>query len=138
MLIFKADVALTPHPAGARLLGSLERVARTWPFDIEITSGSEQFALHGPENPHTRGYAFDLRSHGFTAEQKAAFVGAVLMDLREDDEEDAPQDVDSGDPHAQGSATRYWYMQVENIGTPSEHFHCQLRKGVTWPERLDV
>ncbi|MEY2873114.1 MAG: hypothetical protein RLZZ373_485, partial [Pseudomonadota bacterium] len=78
ILRFKDGVTLKPDPAGARLLGAIERVTRVWSTDITITAGSDNHPL---TDPHTLGRAFDIRTHGMSDSQKKLFLTSVLQDL---------------------------------------------------------
>lgn len=110
-------------PAGFRLLGSLDRVARGFPVDLTITSGTDG---HGPADPHTLGKGYDIRTHGLTKEQKVFVLREVLIDLQED-ATDAPLETSIG------LATRFFYGQLEHPGQPGEHLHFQCRKGRVYP-----
>ena len=98
-------------PAGARILEVLKRIVPAYPFDVIITSARD--GTHsGPEDPHHKGEAFDLRTHGLTDDQKAL----LLLDLRE----------------TLYKAPRKFYAFLEAPGQPYEHIHVQKRKGTTY------
>lgn len=121
VLRVKPGVAFAPiAPAGFRLLGALDRVARSLAHDLTITAGSDS---HPPSDPHSLGNAYDIRTHDLTPEQKAHVLRAVLLDLHESDM-DAPLEVSGG------LATMYFFGWLEHPGTPNEHLHFQLRKGI--------
>lgn len=122
-VLFKAGVTLRPHPAGARILGSLDRIARELPYDLTVTCGAD---AHPVGNPHTRGCAFDVRVHGLSADQRLYVLRAVLLDLQED-ATDAPLETSGG------LATRRFFGWLEHPGTANEHLHFQLRKGRVFP-----
>lgn len=119
ILRYKDGVTLRPDPAGARLLGSIERVTRTWPTDMTVTAGSDG---HKPGDPHTLGRGFDVRTHGLDDHQKSAFLNLVLADL--DDGALVEQKI-TGIWYA--ANTKIWFAQVENYNTDTEHLHFQLR-----------
>lgn len=125
VLLIKPGVSFTGlAPAGLRLLGALDRVVRAQAFDLILTCGTDS---HPPNDPHSRGCAFDVRTHNLTEEQKQYVLRAVLADLME------PDAVDPILPVSIGLATRYWYVQLENPGEITEHMHMQLRRGVNFP-----
>jgi len=124
-LLFKRGVTLTPHPAGARLLGSLDRVARIRAADLTVTSGSDG---HPATSSHGRGRAFDVRTHGLTDIEKVELLNDVLDDL--DDGQTTTLTI-AGIWWAR--ATDHWFGQIEAHGQPNEHLHLQLRNGRTFP-----
>ena len=126
MLRFKDDVTLTPNAAGARLLGSIERVARTWPTDIIVSCGSDS---HPPKNPHTRGCAFDVRTHGLLHGDKELLIVKVMIDVRDGGEADVPLAL--SDVSNFNRATARYFGQLEKLDLPDEHAHFQLRNGKT-------
>ena len=78
-----------------------------WVFTVHkaacvITCGTE---AHGPDDPHTNGFAVDLRSKHLPAEAKPV----VLDELRR---------VLGG----------IYTVILENEGEDTEHFHIQIRK----------
>jgi hypothetical protein len=110
-------------PAGVRLLGALERTARRLQLPLLITCACEQ---HPPDDPHSKGEAYDVRSWSFTPAQKDAVLRQVLLELS-DGETDAPTVTGIG------LATARFYGQLEHPGHPKEHFHFQRRKGTVYP-----
>lgn len=127
-LRFKDGVTLTPNAAGARLLGSIERAARTWPTDLTVTAGSDS---HPPTDPHTLGQAFDVRTHGMLDGDKQALLRRVLEDLEDSAHDVAALMVLPGIWFA--LATTRWFGQIEHHNEPTEHAHVQLRNGRTFP-----
>jgi hypothetical protein len=109
-------------PAGFRLLGALERTARRFEMPLVITCACE---AHPAADPHAKGEAYDVRTHGLTPAQKALVLRETLLDLS-DGEADAPMLA------GLGAATRRFYGQIEHAGTPAEHLHVQRRKGTTY------
>lgn len=110
-------------PAGFRLLGSLDRVARSMHNDLTITCGSDS---HPASDPHTLGRAYDVRTHDLTAEQKSFLLRGLMLDLQEA-ENDAPVPVGGG------LATTRFFAFIEDPGRDNEHLHAQQRKGVSYP-----
>ena len=105
------DFGTVLAPAGARILEVVKRLVASYPFDATITSARD--GVHsGPGDPHHKGEAFDLRTHGLTDDQKAL----LLADLRE----------------TLYKTPRKFYAFLEAPGTPNEHIHCQRRKGETY------
>lgn len=110
-------------PAGFRLLGSLDRVARAMPVDLVITCGTDS---HPASDPHTLGRAYDVRTHDLTPEQKDFVLHGVLLDLQTG-ASDAPMATSSG------FATSLFFGWLEHPGEDGEHLHFQQRKGVSFP-----
>lgn len=116
------------EPGGFRILGALDRVVRTLPYDLMVTCGSDS---HGPMDPHTLGKACDVRTHGLTGDQKRFVLRAVMLDLRLDDADDPEVLPLAGIPD--NFATRSFFGQLEHPGDATEHLHFQVRKSVTFP-----
>ena len=120
----KTDVKFTRiRPGGFRLLSALERTARTMGHDLTITSGAE---AHAATNPHTRGEAYDVRTHDLTPEQKVQLLVLTMSDLK-DDASEVIQEVSGG------LATARFFGFLEAADTPNEHAHFQRRRGRTYP-----
>jgi hypothetical protein len=97
-------------PGGFRILEAVTSVARGVGLDLCITSACD--GTHsGPNDPHHRGEAYDVRSHDFTAPQKATILAALETQL----------------------ALEQFYFFLESPGTDNEHFHIQVKKGTTYP-----
>lgn len=95
-------------PAGFRILWALTEVATGSEQPVEITSACD--GLHsGPDDPHHRGEAYDVRCHDYPDP-------AILL-----------QDIQ----HILGS--NQFYSFIEDPGTPNEHIHIQLAKGMSYP-----
>lgn len=77
-------------------------------FDITITSGTDG-AHSGPNDPHKRGEAFDIRSNTLTSTQKTLLLGFIQ--------------------NALGSR---FFAFLENPGDAAEHVHVQIAKGTTY------
>lgn len=106
-------------PAGIRILRAFDTVAEGEPFDLTITSGTD--GTHsGPDDPHKSGKAYDLRSHDFPEPQKSNVLRWIMLELGSD-----PQPQDGG------LVTDFFFGWIEAAGTPNEHFHFQLRHGMS-------
>ena len=97
-------------PGGFRILSAIYRVASSLGFDLVITSGCDG-EHSGPDDPHHRGEAYDIRSHDFEQDEKDKILAAIITTL--------------------GPA---FYAFLESPGTDNEHFHIQVRKGTTYPD----
>lgn len=115
-------------PAGFRLLHAIEHTARTLQIDVTITSACDG-DHSGPDDPHHRGLAYDVRTHDLTAPQKAALLEGILDQCRDDDE--GPTLPVQGVP--QSLSSRCFFGFIEAPGTLDEHIHVQLRKGRVYP-----
>lgn len=81
-----------------------------WLDELVITSGSDG-AHSGPDDPHHRGHAFDLRTHNFPSRAlKFTFCDTLTQRLG-----------------------RQFYAFVEDPDQPNEHIHVQVAKGKTYP-----
>lgn len=97
-------------PGGFRILSAIETTARKLGKDLCITSACDG-EHSGPDDPHHRGEAYDVRSHDFDDAFKAVVLNALQALL----------------PLAN------FYAFLESPGTDNEHFHIQVRKGTTYP-----
>lgn len=97
-------------PGGFRILSAIDQVAASLSLNLFITSGTDG-EHSGPSDPHHRGEAYDVRSHGFAVEVKQAILDGVMGLL----------------------GTEHFYGFLEAVGTANEHFHFQVRKGTTYP-----
>lgn len=95
-------------PGGFRLLAALWAVSVIRQESLTITSACDG-EHSGPDDPHHRGEAYDVRSHDLT--DKHATLACLVANLDR----------------------RYFYAFLEDEGTPNEHIHCQVRKGVAYP-----
>jgi len=95
-------------PAGLKILSVLGAVASRIGHDITVTSAMD--GQHsGPDDPHEHGDALDVRTHDLP-DAKAA---VTLMQLY--------------------LGEKYFYVFLEDAGTPNEHAHAQKRKSVAYP-----
>ena len=96
-------------PGGFVLLAAIFATAQIIGHDLTITSGSD--GCHSGElDPHHRAEAYDVRTHGLTAEQKELALKTI-------------QDA---------SGPRFFAF-IEDAGTDNEHIHCQVAKGTVYP-----
>ncbi|SRR5579871_289580 len=96
-------------PGGFRILGAIDKTAAAFPCDLYITSGCD--GMHsGPNDPHHRGEAYDIRSHDLQPDVKAQVLALIQKLL--------------GDR---------FYAFLESPGTDNEHIHIQVKKGTTYP-----
>lgn len=97
-------------PGGFRILSAIDQACQTLAMDLVITSACDG-AHSGPDDPHHRGEAYDVRSHDFTSDEKDKFLATVMLLLGQD----------------------RFYGFLEASGTDNEHFHFQVSKGTTYP-----
>lgn len=95
-------------PGGFMLLEAINEAARAIGHDVTITSGTD--GQHsGPEDPHHRGEAYDVRSHDVPDKHALLYEIEKRLNLA------------------------YFYVFLEDEGTPNEHIHGQVRKGAVYP-----
>jgi hypothetical protein len=109
----------TISSAGFRLLGALDAAERKLGIELVITSACDG-DHSGPLDPHHLGQAYDVRSHDFT--DKDLVLLTVLNQFGH------PVPAATG-----GYITAKFFGWLEQVGTPNEHFHFQLRHGVEYP-----
>ncbi len=98
-------------PGGFRILSAVEQACRKLNYgDFTITSACDG-EHSGPLDPHKEGKAYDVRSHDFPEAQKPIILNALQALLPSDQ----------------------FFCFLENIGLPNEHWHCQVKKGTTYP-----
>lgn len=97
-------------PAGFRILAAIDNVAKVFDADLFITSACDG-EHSGPNDPHHRGEAYDVRSHDFSFSDKQKLLQALAKQL----------DVNR------------FYCFLESPATDNEHFHIQIKKGTTYP-----
>lgn len=121
---FKAGCATqTIAPSGVRILSALERCAQVLGHDLVITCGCDS---HPPDDPHSKGQAFDVRSHDLAPAQKQSLLNAMMQALSE-----GPADVVT--PKDGGYVTTHFFGWLEHAGQDTEHFHFQQRNGTVFP-----
>lgn len=97
-------------PGGFRILEAISKTARTLGFDLTITSACD--GMHsGPDDPHHRGEAYDIRTHDLPQDQKAVVLNSLQALL----------------PLAN------FFSFIEAPGADNEHIHVQVRKGTEYP-----
>lgn len=115
-------------PAGFRLLGAIELAARRAGVDLTITSACD--GLHsGPDDPHHRGEAYDIRSHDLPELLKHTVLAEIMR---------ACNDPGGGAALpatgiAGGLVTSTFFGFIEAVGTDNEHIHVQVRQGRPYP-----
>jgi hypothetical protein len=91
------------RPCIYNLFEPLDATFREFKADCIITCGTE---AHGTDDPHTYGFAIDLRSkHIATNEDKHAILEKI-----------------------KAACGVLYYVILENEGTDTEHYHLQIRK----------
>lgn len=94
-------------PGGFVILAAIQRATGFIYHDLTITSGTDG-AHSGPDDPHHRGEAYDIRSHDLPDKQ------AALSNI-------------------QGILGPGFFAFLEDAGTENEHIHAQVAKGATYP-----
>ena len=96
-------------PGGFRILSALDQVAARLAIDLVLTSACD--GLHsGPDDPHHKGEAYDVRCHDFSADETHVILRT-----------------------ATGILGEAFFGFLEDEGTPNVHFHWQVRKGTVYP-----
>ena len=98
-------------PGGFRILMAIAQTAFTLGTDLIITSGTDG-EHSGPDDPHHKGEAYDIRSHDLTEDEKSLILSTIMGIL-------GPE----------------FYGFLENPGQDAEHFHVQVAKGTVYPRR---
>lgn len=94
-------------PGGVRILAALENCANRISHDLTITSACD--GVHsGPEDPHHKGEAYDVRSHDLPDKNLA--LGYIQEFLGE-----------------------RFYAFLEDATETNEHLHVQVKKGTVYP-----
>lgn len=97
-------------PAGFVILYAFQKATQELQLDLTITSGTDG-DHSGPEDPHKKGEAYDLRSQGFSSQVKDQVLTVVMNIL----------------------GWERFYGFLEAADTPNEHFHFQRKKGTVYP-----
>lgn len=120
---YKPGVQFTTiAPAGYRILDAIRLASAHLGLDLVITCACE---AHPPDDPHSTGEAFDVRTHGFTATQKQTILKDIMHFLQRGDM-DIPIET------ANGLATMYFFGQLEHPNESNEHIHLQRRRATTY------
>lgn len=109
--------------AGARILGTLDVLARHFGHDITVSCANDG---HQAPDPHVTGEAFDIRTHNWTDDHKNAVLNELIIALADDPTTDTPKVVSIG------LATKRFYAQLEHPGQDAEHIHVQRRNGTVY------
>jgi hypothetical protein len=97
-------------PGGFSILSAIQFACMKCAVDLTITSGSD--GIHsGPNDPHHRGEAYDVRTHDLTPQQKTAVLNAIMTML--------------------GWERFYGFLEAPD--SEDEHIHVQVKKGSTYP-----
>lgn len=119
----KEGVQFKLTKAGGRIICALDFACRELKMDLTVTCGSDG---HPPEDPHTLGEAFDIRTHDIDSDAtKQALIRVIMSYLR-----DGSTDVVT--PTSIGLATTHFYAQLEFPNLDNEHIHIQRRKGTVY------
>ena len=94
-------------PGGFRILSAIDIAAAAQATDITISSACDG-EHSGPNDPHHRGEAYDIRTHD--QPDKQSLLAAIQLKL--------------GDR---------FYAFLEDPNTQNEHLHCQVKKGTVYP-----
>ena len=79
----KQGVEFTVAPAGVAILQTLKSVSKILALDLTITSGSDG-AHSGPNDPHKRGEAYDIRSHDIPPGDRMRILSMIMSQLGPD------------------------------------------------------
>jgi hypothetical protein len=96
-------------PGGFRILRALDETSTSFGIDLIITSACDG-EHSGPDDPHHRGEAYDVRSHDFSQDLKLKVVETLQRILGPD-----------------------FFVFLESPGTPNEHIHAQVKRGTVFP-----
>ena len=114
----------TIAPAGFAILAALYLAARMRLVDLTITSACDG-AHSGPDDPHLRGEAYDVRTHGLSPADIDALLSTIMVLLREPGEPVPTPAL--GIPRS--LVTERFFGFLEQPGTDNEHLHIQRRRG---------
>jgi len=118
----------TIAPAGFAILGALHTAARMLLCDLTITSACDG-AHSGPDDPHHRGEAYDVRTRGLAPVVQDALLATVIALLREPGEPPAAR----AGAIPRSLETARFFAFIEDAGTDNEHLHVQRRRGTVYP-----
>jgi hypothetical protein len=102
-------------PGGFRILAAIEYASDQLGHDLTITSGTDG-AHSGPNDPHHRGEAYDIRTSDLPDPNQALHLIKDFLAIPDGQE--------------QGS---WFFAWLEDEGESNQHIHVQVRKGVTYP-----
>lgn len=95
-------------PGGFEMLAAIVATATALGTDLTITSACDG-EHSGPNDPHHRGEAYDIRTHDLADPSMALQELQSNLDLT------------------------HFYAFLEAAGTENEHIHVQVKKGTTYP-----
>lgn len=95
-------------PGGFRILAAIDGTAEFTNENLIITSACDG-EHSGPDDPHHRGEAYDIRTHNLKDKQ---FTLDVIKSHLDPD---------------------HFYAFLEAPNTDNEHIHVQVKKGTTFP-----
>lgn len=97
-------------PGGFRILSAIDYTAARLSISLTITSACD--GNHsGPNDPHYKGEAYDVRSNTFSYDTKQLVLSTIMEQLGYDQ----------------------FYGFLESPDTENEHFHFQVKKGTMFP-----
>lgn len=126
VLRFAPGVKIKPHPAGARILGALDRAAAVAGMDLYVTSGAEDQGRKQTD-PHMTGEAFDIRTRDLPPTSIIA-VRDALRGLLDASEFTVLFEGPQAHPDARLAA-----FQFVNPHSTGFHFHIQRKKDTVFP-----
>jgi len=97
-------------PAGFRILSAIDQVSKRLALDLVITSACDG-EHSGPDDPHHRGEAYDVRSHDLTLQEQDDVLDGIMSIL--------------------GWTNFFGFLEA--AGTDNAHFHFQVKKGTVYP-----
>lgn len=116
------------NPAGQRIHAALDRLADTFACAVvaTCTTGS-----HGPDDPHTKGQAIDVRTVGWTPTNAVTYYKWLVNELGPDfycqlEAPITPKDAELAK------------VVVVNKAATAPHLHIQLRKFHTYTKQETV
>lgn len=98
-------------PGGFVLLAAIQATAEDVGEQLEITSACDG-EHSGPNDPHHRGEAYDLRTHSLW--DKAKVLNTLIG-------------------HLEANHPERFFAFLEAAETDNEHIHCQVKKGTVYP-----
>lgn len=110
-------------PAGFRILAVLDTATRILQQDLLITCGTED---HAPEDPHSRGEAYDVRVRGIPPTVLVKLVLLLTQTLGPRFTVLLETPVPLIDPVLSA-------IQTINVHATGPHLHIQQKKGTVYP-----
>lgn len=128
-LTFKPGVTVDGLADGGRKIHDFfEAYAGAMSHPVLVTCTTGDPALHGPNDPHTKGNAFDIGVKGLEPDEIVAMYRAaahvlgpeftVLFEVHPDDGPDLPQELHD--------------IAYLNSHATGQHLHVQVKKGLTY------